>query len=295
MLWVGATSARLLKTPSNLALNASRIGASTTFLGSLCQCLTTLWIKNLLFGEYFHSGFYILFCEAFCKFPAECLQYRYLERPVALSTASFLFIAGCGDNADPPKLLWPTVPRDPCKYCSSRVRAHVSFPHACTFLEKGSRHHLTPHFSCTWQQSLDFSGTRALSQPFSPWLERTFKPQRAPDWHRAGKWPLLCRCWGKRTSHSCWPWRCNPNPMPQSDCRAKEPWAWELAERLCVCFERIKMAGCWRENSLFNCSVEAWLTYSAIGAVCNQGECNWWEKCAAFTECNRCYKVQPAV
>jgi len=38
---------RLLRAPSNLALNVSRDGASTTSLGSLFQCLTTL-IKKLL-------------------------------------------------------------------------------------------------------------------------------------------------------------------------------------------------------------------------------------------------------
>jgi len=61
--------------------------------------------------------------------------------------------------------------------------------------------------------------------------------------------------------------------------------------RVCACecvLKSIKMAGCWRENDLFNCSVEAWPTYRETGAVCNHGECNWWEKCAGFTLCNRC-------
>ena len=42
---------RLLKTPSNLALNTSRDGASTASLGSLCQCLTTLRVKNFFWIE----------------------------------------------------------------------------------------------------------------------------------------------------------------------------------------------------------------------------------------------------
>ena len=37
---------RLLKAPSNLALNTSREGASTTSLGNLFHCLTTLIVKN---------------------------------------------------------------------------------------------------------------------------------------------------------------------------------------------------------------------------------------------------------
>ena len=37
---------RLLRAPSNLALNSSREGAATASLGSLCQCLTTLMVKN---------------------------------------------------------------------------------------------------------------------------------------------------------------------------------------------------------------------------------------------------------
>jgi len=37
---------RLLKAPSNLALNTAREGAATASLGNLCQGLTTLTVKN---------------------------------------------------------------------------------------------------------------------------------------------------------------------------------------------------------------------------------------------------------
>jgi len=37
---------RLLKAPSNLALNTAREGAATASLGSQCQGLTTLTVKN---------------------------------------------------------------------------------------------------------------------------------------------------------------------------------------------------------------------------------------------------------
>ena len=37
---------RLLRAPSNLAWNVFRDGASTTSLGNLCQCFTTLSVKN---------------------------------------------------------------------------------------------------------------------------------------------------------------------------------------------------------------------------------------------------------
>ena len=37
---------RLLRAPSSLALNVSRDGASTTSLGNLSQCFTTLTVKN---------------------------------------------------------------------------------------------------------------------------------------------------------------------------------------------------------------------------------------------------------
>jgi len=37
---------RLLKATSNLALNSAREGAATTSLGNMCQCLTTLTVKN---------------------------------------------------------------------------------------------------------------------------------------------------------------------------------------------------------------------------------------------------------
>ena len=36
------------QTPSNLGLNTCRKGASTASLGNLCQCLTTLIVKNFL-------------------------------------------------------------------------------------------------------------------------------------------------------------------------------------------------------------------------------------------------------
>ena len=39
---------RLPRALSSLALNVSRDGASTTTLGSLCQCLTTLTVKYFL-------------------------------------------------------------------------------------------------------------------------------------------------------------------------------------------------------------------------------------------------------
>jgi len=39
---------RLLRAPSNLALNTAREGAATTPLGSLCQCFTTLMVKNFI-------------------------------------------------------------------------------------------------------------------------------------------------------------------------------------------------------------------------------------------------------
>ena len=39
---------RLLKAPSNLALNTARDGASTTSLGDLFQCLTTLTVRTSL-------------------------------------------------------------------------------------------------------------------------------------------------------------------------------------------------------------------------------------------------------
>ena len=39
---------RLLRAPSNLALNTAREGASTASLGKLFQCFTTLTVKNFL-------------------------------------------------------------------------------------------------------------------------------------------------------------------------------------------------------------------------------------------------------
>lgn len=92
--------------------------------------------------------------------------------------------------------------------------------------------------------------------------------------------------WAKCHSPSHWLWRWNPDPVPAS--------SWGLCvcvrERVCVVcvWKSINMSGSWRENDLLNCSEEAWPTYSETEAVYNHRECNWWEKCAGFTECNRC-------
>jgi len=37
---------RVLRAPSNLALSSAREGAATSSLGNLCQCFTTLMVKN---------------------------------------------------------------------------------------------------------------------------------------------------------------------------------------------------------------------------------------------------------
>jgi len=42
MGWDPCHQPRVLKDPSNLALNTAREGAATVYLGSLCQGLTTL-------------------------------------------------------------------------------------------------------------------------------------------------------------------------------------------------------------------------------------------------------------
>jgi len=42
---------RMPRATVSLALNASRDGASTTSLGNLFQCVTTLCVKNFLFRE----------------------------------------------------------------------------------------------------------------------------------------------------------------------------------------------------------------------------------------------------
>jgi len=46
MCRVANQQTRLPRATSSLALNASRDGASTTSLGYLFQCVTTLWVKN---------------------------------------------------------------------------------------------------------------------------------------------------------------------------------------------------------------------------------------------------------
>jgi len=42
------SSIRLLRAPSNLTLNVSKDGVSTTYPGNLFQCINTLVVKNFL-------------------------------------------------------------------------------------------------------------------------------------------------------------------------------------------------------------------------------------------------------
>jgi len=58
MCKVANQQTRLPRATSSLALNASRDGASTTSLGSLFQCVTTLWMR-------FQISFYFLFPPSF--------------------------------------------------------------------------------------------------------------------------------------------------------------------------------------------------------------------------------------
>ena len=46
MCRVTSHQTRLPRATSSPALNVSRDGASTTYLGNLFQCVTTLWVKN---------------------------------------------------------------------------------------------------------------------------------------------------------------------------------------------------------------------------------------------------------
>ena len=67
---------RLLRAPSNPALNVSRDGASTTSLGNLCQCSTTLITKNFLLIFNLNSlllNHYPLSCHnrSFCFAPGQ--------------------------------------------------------------------------------------------------------------------------------------------------------------------------------------------------------------------------------
>ena len=45
---------RLPRATSSLALNASRDGASTAYLGNLVQCIITPWVKNFLLISKLH-------------------------------------------------------------------------------------------------------------------------------------------------------------------------------------------------------------------------------------------------
>ena len=52
--WLVATyQIKLPRAPCSLALNTFRDTTSTTSLGSLCQCLTTLWVKNSFLTSFF--------------------------------------------------------------------------------------------------------------------------------------------------------------------------------------------------------------------------------------------------
>jgi len=56
MCRVASHYTRLPRATSSLALNASRDGASTIFLGNLFQCITTLCVKNFLLSDAFRTS-----------------------------------------------------------------------------------------------------------------------------------------------------------------------------------------------------------------------------------------------
>jgi len=62
---------RLLTVPSNLALNVSRDGASTTSLSNLGQCFTTLIVKY----------FFLIFSLNLLSFSLKPLPLSYRNRP----------------------------------------------------------------------------------------------------------------------------------------------------------------------------------------------------------------------
>jgi len=91
--------ARLLKAPSNLALNTAREGAATASLGNLCQGLTTLTVKNFFCKSSLNLPFFslkpsplILLLQALVKSPSSFLAgpFRYRKAP-RKSPRSLLF------------------------------------------------------------------------------------------------------------------------------------------------------------------------------------------------------------
>ncbi|KAK4826701.1 hypothetical protein QYF61_010916 [Mycteria americana] len=83
---------RLLKAPSNLALNISRDGASTTSLGNLVQCLSTLIVKN----------FFLFKATTPCPITIG---------PCKKSLSSFLVLEGCYKVFLEPSLLQAEQPQ----------------------------------------------------------------------------------------------------------------------------------------------------------------------------------------
>jgi len=92
--------ARLLSTPSNLALNASGDKASTASLSILCQCLTTLSGRNFLHISHLNLPSFSLKslplvlslsdCVKSC-FPSCILVHLKCQKAVVMSPRNFLF------------------------------------------------------------------------------------------------------------------------------------------------------------------------------------------------------------
>jgi len=95
----------LLKAPSNLALDTAREGAATASLGNLCQCLTTLIVKNF----FLISNLNLLSVES--HYP---LSYCYttLEKvPLKLSCSPLHVLKGCCKVSPQPSLLQDEQPQ----------------------------------------------------------------------------------------------------------------------------------------------------------------------------------------
>ncbi|KAK4831211.1 hypothetical protein QYF61_016048 [Mycteria americana] len=118
---------RLLRAPSNLTLNVSRDGASTTSLGNLFHCFTTLIDKQpqlsqpFLIGEVFHPS------DNFCGPPLDLLQQIH----ALLDIHSWLLSEGV-------LILEYSGPRILCIPDSKTLRVSLKYP--LVLSARGSRH-----------------------------------------------------------------------------------------------------------------------------------------------------------
>ena len=142
---------RLLRAPSNLALNTVREGAATASLGNLCQGLTTLMVKNFFLMSNLNLPSFSV-----QPFPLVLSLHTLVNSPSPAFLQATQILAGCSKVIPEPSLLQAEQPQLPQPVLTGEVLQPSDHPrgpsHSMTkktFLPSYSKH---IYKWCNWEK-----------------------------------------------------------------------------------------------------------------------------------------------